>query len=297
MTRPSARSAPPAVVVRAARRPRQAAAAATRAPVRAAAPVPRIAVIGLQEPFGVAEHFQQQPDPPVSSTDRAPGTRSTPVRFVHQRELQHRHQHIGRERRRRPAAVEHGRSCGPRRQSTMSTNTLRKCCTLQGGPAETRDSTRQRSVPHARRSTRDGFRRSRRSRRRARQAPRLALDTEFMRERTYYAQPCLIQVASDRQLLPDRPAGGAASSIRCSRCSATARNSRSCTPPARTSKCCCTQIRAAAAQVCRFRSSTPRLRRHCSGLHRRSAMRNSLRDASDIRSTRARRARTGRAVR
>jgi len=30
-------------------------------------------------------------------------------------------------------------------------------------------------------------------------ASRLALDTEFMRERTYYAQPCLIQVASDRQ--------------------------------------------------------------------------------------------------
>jgi ribonuclease D len=28
-------------------------------------------------------------------------------------------------------------------------------------------------------------------------APRLALDTEFMRERTYYAQPCLVQVASD----------------------------------------------------------------------------------------------------
>jgi ribonuclease D len=30
-------------------------------------------------------------------------------------------------------------------------------------------------------------------------ASRLALDTEFMRERTYYAQPCLIQIASDSQ--------------------------------------------------------------------------------------------------
>jgi ribonuclease D len=30
-----------------------------------------------------------------------------------------------------------------------------------------------------------------------RDAPRLALDTEFMRERTYFAQPCLIQVAAD----------------------------------------------------------------------------------------------------
>jgi ribonuclease D len=39
-------------------------------------------------------------------------------------------------------------------------------------------------------------------------APRLALDTEFMRERTYYAQPCLIQVASDERCYLVDPLAG-----------------------------------------------------------------------------------------
>jgi ribonuclease D len=39
-------------------------------------------------------------------------------------------------------------------------------------------------------------------------APRLALDTEFMRERTYYAQPCLIQIASDERCYLVDPLAG-----------------------------------------------------------------------------------------
>jgi ribonuclease D len=39
-------------------------------------------------------------------------------------------------------------------------------------------------------------------------ASRLALDTEFMRERTYYAQPCLIQVASDNRCYLIDPLAG-----------------------------------------------------------------------------------------
>jgi ribonuclease D len=41
-------------------------------------------------------------------------------------------------------------------------------------------------------------------------APRLAVDTEFMRERTYFSQLCLIQVASDRDCLLIDPLAGLA---------------------------------------------------------------------------------------
>src|SRR6201988_4507359 len=45
---------------------------------------------------------------------------------------------------------------------------------------------------------------------RMRGAPRLAIDTEFMRERTYYPQLCLVQVASDTAcVLARRPTGAA----------------------------------------------------------------------------------------
>ena len=125
----------------------------------------------------------------------------------------------------------------------MSTNTFRNCCTVSR-----RQSLGSARILHAGRPI-DARRHAHRPTWRLSTPPcsactardRLAIDTEFMRESTYYPQLCLVQVATETDCFLVDPLAGLDLGAAARAARRAHAGSRSCTPRARTSRCCCSQ--------------------------------------------------------